>query len=405
MSDAEMREKIAETPVESYSFTYSEEEYNEANKGSLRGFLVRTIVLGFAFAAITAGVVMSDMKGFWSGMLLGWSLLYFVLSLVGFFKARKGWKGTKERICSSVFEYELFDAYMYLTVTRDGERIHFVKLAYENLISKIDTGGLYILNFANQLYVIKKQEIAENSIFHSLKPKAPEKPSKGLKALSTVFVVLTIVTLVCALVSAVAVNINSVGIVRYWWYLLIFLAVPMVSYGFGVFMKGKYNAGRGNIITGLLAVFLIVCVYVSLNNAIDSTKDEKLYSDVQQNISAIESYMGIYLPEPFEYENFTDSVNGVDYEDTAMQFDSAEGDFIEGIITDNEKWSAVLNDETYELVAKVGVADHWDYVCVYNITTDEYNKLPSQEGTYSMAAMYYDMEYNGLYVIEYEYVK
>ncbi len=405
MTDTEVFGKKDNTPLESYSFTYSEAEYNEANKGSLRGFTVRTVVLGVAFAVVTAGVVLSDATNFLGGVLVGWTLLYFVLSLAGFLNARKGWKSTKERICSSVFEYELFDTYMLLTVTRDSERIHFVKLAYENLISKIDTGGLYILNFANQLYIVKKQEIAENSIFHILKPKAPEKPSKGLKALSTVFMVLTIVTLVCALVSAVAVNINSVGIVRYWWYLLIFLTVPIVSYGFGVFMRGKYNAGRGNIITGLLAVFLIVCVYVSLNNAIDSAKDEKLYSDVQQNISAIESYMGIYLPEPFEYENFTDSVNGVDYEDTAMQFDSAEGDFIEGIITDNEKWSAVLNDETYELVAKVGVADHWDYVCVYNITTDEYNKVPAESGVYSMAAMYYDMYYNGLYVIEYEFTK
>ena len=397
MSDAEMREKIAETSLESYSFTYSEEEYNEANKGSLRGFLVRTIVLGFAFAAITAGVVMSDMKGFWSGMLLGWSLLYFVLSLVGFFKARKGWKGTKERICSSVFEYELFDTYMYLTVTRDGERIHFVKLAYENLISKIDTGGLYILNFANQLYVIKKQEIAENSIFHSLKPKAPEKPSATLRGLSKALMVLSIVSGVAGVFFALpkSMSYGALG----WWFLPAFGLIPLISFIFGLYMK-KFGGGKGAVIAGLLAFAFLCGMFYACSTNNDPEKAEEY-----AKIEVIESYMGVPLLRPYSYDNFEGSVNGIDYEDTAMQFDSAEGDFIEGIITDNEKWSAVLNDETYELVVKVGVADHWDYVCVYNITTDEYNKLPSQEGTYSMAAMYYDMEYNGLYVIEYEYVK
>lgn len=263
MSDTEMFEKMSETSLESYSFTYSEEEYNEARRGSLRGFLVRTIILGFAFAAITAGVVMSDLKNFFGGMLVGWSLLYFVLSLAGFLKARRGWKSTKDRICSSVFEYELFDTYMHLTVTRGGERIHFVKLEYENLISKIDTGRLYILNFANQLYIVKKQEIAENSIFHSLKPKAPEKPSATLRGLSKALMVLSIVSGVAGVFFALSKSM-SYGALG-WWYLPAFASLPFVSMIFGFYMK-KFGGGKGAFITGLLALaFLCGMFYASLN--------------------------------------------------------------------------------------------------------------------------------------------
>ncbi len=401
MTDTEVFEKKENMPFETYSFTYSEAEYDEANKGVFKGLLVRTVVFGILFAAVTAGAVIGDLKSFFGGMLVGWTLIYFVISLAGLLGTRKNWKTAKAKICGSVYKYEVFSDHLLLTVTRDGECVHFTKLEYDKLRRKIDTGSLYILDFANQLYLIKKQEIAENSIFHTLKPKAPEKPSKGAKAVSTVFMVLTIITLVCALISAVAVNINSVGVVRYWWYLYIFLPIPLFSYGFGLYMKRKHNSGRGNIIVGLLAITLVVCVYFSFNNI----AKENTYPDKNENISAIESYIGFFLPEPDSYDNFEDRVNGIDYEDTAMKFDSEAGDFIEGIIRNKDNWSAVLTDDTYELVSEVGTLEEWDFVCVYNVTSDEYNKVPENAGTYSMAAIYYDMDANGLYVIEYEYVK
>ncbi len=396
MADTEVFGKNNNTPMESYSFTYSEEEFNEANKSSLRGFTVRTVVLGVAFAAVTAGAVLSDLTTFFGGMLVGWTLLYFVLSLVGFFNARKGWKSTKDRICSSLFEYQLFDTYMLLTVTRDGERVHFTKLEYEKLISKIDTGRFYILNFANQLYIIKKQEIAENSIFHTLKPKAPEKPSATLRGLSKALMVLSVVSGVSG-VLAIGTRMFSVGVVE-WWYLPAFGLIPFVSLIFGFYMK-KFGGGKGAFIAGVLAFAFVLGMFCGTV----SKSDEDI--EKNQQIRKIESYMGAFLPEPFAYENFTDSVNGIEYEDTAMQFYSKDVDYLESVIESSADWSRDFNDETSELVAKVGTADDWDYVCVYNITTDEYNKVPSQKGSYSMAAMYYVMDYNGLYVIEYEYVK
>ena len=401
MADTEVFEKKDNTPLESYSFTYSEAEYNEANRGVFKGLLVRTVVFGVVFAAVTAGAIIGDLKSFFGGMLVGWTLMYFVLSVAGLFRTRQGWKSTKDRVCSSLFEYQLFDTYMLLTVSRDGKQVHFTTLEYDKLISKVNTGGFYVLNFANQLYLVKKQEIAENSIFHTLKPKAPEKPGKGAKAVSAIFMVLTIVTLVCALISAVAVNINSVGVVRYWWYLYVFLPIPLFSYGLGLYMKRKHNFGRGNIIVGLVAIILVISVYFSFNNIAKDTT----YPDKNENIASIESYIGFFLPEPESYDNFKDSVNGIDYEDTAMKFDAEAGDYIEDIIKIEDNWSAVLSDDTYELVSEVGTLEHWDMMTVYNITTDQYNKVPAESGVYSMAAMYYDMDANGLYVIEYEYVK
>lgn len=266
MTDTEVFENKENMPLESYSFTYSEAEYEEVKKGYFQKFLVRVIVLGIALALIIAGIVISDMADIVGGFIAGYSLLYFVISLSGLLKVRKSWKLTKAKICSAIYEYKLFDRHLLLTVTRNGECVHYIKFEYDDLTQKFDVGRFYLFAFSNQLYMVKKQEIAENSIFHTLNPKAPEKPNKGAKAVSVIFIVLTIVTLVCAMFSAVAVNINSIGVVRYWWYPYVFSFVPILSFILGIFMKRKYNSGRGNIFTGILAVVLILCIYFALNN-------------------------------------------------------------------------------------------------------------------------------------------
>lgn len=396
MACAEVFEKNEKTPMESYTFTYTTEEYDEAVRSVLQGYLVRTVVTGILFAAITAGVIMSDMTDFLGGFLVGWTLIYFLMSLAGLLTIRKNWKSTKAKVCSSENKYELFDDYLLFTVTRDGECVHFTKLEYDKLRRKIDTGNMYLLDFANQGYIIKKQEIAENSIFHSLNPKAPEKPSATLKSLSVVLLVLSIVSGVSG-VLLIGSNMFNYGAMQ-WWYLLAFGLIPIASLVFGFYMK-KYGTGKGNVIAGLFAFAFILGVFYA------GYTDEPDRAEEYAQIEVVESYMGVPLPRPHSYDNFQGSINGVDYEDTAMQFYSKEADYLESVIKYSEKWSAVLNNETNELVAEVGVADDWDFVSVYNITTDEYNKVPKDAGTYSMAAMYYDMEYNGLYVIEYEYTK
>ena len=396
MTDTGVFSKKENIPTESYSFTYSYEEYNAACKSNLHAFVVRTAVLGIAFVAITAGVVMSDMTNFFGGFLAGWTLMYFVISLIGLLGTRKNWKIAEAKICSSVYKYEVFSDHLLLTVTRDGESVYFTKLEYDKLRRKIDAGSLYILDFANQTYMVKKQEIADNSIFHTLKPKPPEKPSAPLRRLSKAMLVLSIVSGVSGFVCA-SIQLFSDGTIK-WWYLLAFGSIPLISFIFGIYMK-KYGGGRGNVIAGLF-VLAILCILFCARPINEPEKAEE-YAQIE----VVESYIGVPLPKHYSYDNFEGIVNGIDYENTAMWFHSEEADFIEGIIVDSEKWSTVLTHEISELVSKVGITESWDFVSVYNIISDEYNKVPEDEGTYSMAAMYYNMDSNGLYVIEYEYVK
>ena len=249
--------------------------------------------------------------------------------------------------------------------------------------------------------MVKKQEISQTSVFHSLKPKSPEKPKKIIKVLSSVLMVLTILTLFCAMISAAMVNINSVGIVKYWWYVFLFLPIPVISYGFGVFWKRKYNLGRGNVFTGLIAIIVILCMFLLLNQ----TEPTKNYPDKYQNILSVGSYIDFDLPYPNEYEELSVDAEGVLHKNIFMKFGYFETNEFEELIKDSEIWRAVVSDEMAEITDVIDIPYGWEYCCVYNIANDEYNTVPAENGTYYMAAMFYDMDADELRVIEYEYTK
>ncbi len=382
--------------LESYRFTFTEEENKEIFRLQTHRSLIKTIFIGIVAVAVMVSIIANGTQDAVDGFVLGMELVALLYLALSWIRACRNYSLTSSRICATVYCYELFADYMNIHIFRNDEKVGFRKFYYVDIQRKLDLGKYYLLVFDNQVFIIKKQEIAENSIFHSIKPKESEKPSAALKFLSVLLLVLSIVSGVSGFICA-SVQLFSMGTIK-WWYLLAFSVIPLASFILGIYMK-KYGGGRGNLFAGLFVLVIIFTLFfsVSTKEPVDAEKDSQ--------IEAVESYMGIFLPEPYSYDNFKSSVNGIDYEDTAMQFHSKEGDFIEGIIKDNDKWSAVLTDEIYELVFEVGTAEEWDYVCVYNITNDEYNKMPLKEGTYDMAAMYYDMEYNGLYVIEYEYAK
>lgn len=394
MTDTEVFKKQENMPLESYIFTYTTEEYDEAVRGVLQGYKVRCVVTGILFAAITAGVIMSDFTDFLGGLFVGWTLINFLMSLAGFWAVRRNWKSTKAQVCSSENKYELFEDYLLFTVTRDGECVHFTKLEYDKLCRKMDTGRMYLLDFANQGYIVKKQELAENSIFHTLKPKAPKKPKKSLKGLSVVLMVLSVVSGISG-VLFIGANMFNYGAME-WWYLLAFGLIPIASFVFGIYMK-KYGMGKANVIAGLLAFCFILGVFYA------GYTDEPDLSETYAQVEVVESYIGIDLPNPSYCDSYTDTAEGIEYKDTAMQFHSCE--YLESVIVSSENWSATYSADTTELLSKVGAYRDWDYISVYNITEDEYNKVPEESGTYSMAAMFYYMDENTLYVTEYEYTK
>ena len=393
MADTEVFEKKENIPLESYTFTYTKEEHREAKKNYFSQPTAKIVVLSILVTAIIV-YVLSLSFNFGSGLFVGIEAMWLLFSVLGLVKAKQTWKLSEAKFCSSVYTYELFEGYMFMKVTRENETVHLTKFEYADLRQKIDVGKYYLLNFYNQIYVIKKQEIAENSIFHTLKPKPPEKPSATLRALSVVLLVLSIVSGVSG-VLFIGSSMFNYGAMQ-WWYLLAFGLIPIASLVFGFYMK-KYGTGKGNVIAGLLAFCFILGVFYA------GYTDEPDRAEARAQVEVVGSYIGVDLPNPSYYESYTDSAEGVDYQDTCLRFHSCE--HLESVIKTSENWYAAYSADTTELLSKVGAYKDWDYISVYNVTADEYNKVPEESGTYSMAAMFYYMDDNELYVTEYEYTK
>lgn len=396
MTDTEVFEKKESMPLESCSFTYTKEEYREAKKLYFTPITARVIISNIIMVALVVYVLIRGEFDYFGGLMLGVEGMALYFTLKSLLMASKSWKIIEPKVCSSVYSYELFEDCMFLKITREGETVHLNKFEYSDLRQKFDTGKYYLLNLNNQIYVIKKQELAENSLFHSIKPKEPEKPSKGIRAWSKVLMVLSIVAGVSGVICGFALYFAEA---LHWWYPYIFAIIPIVSFFFGIYMKKNYNGGRGNSLAGFFAALMIFAVFFC-SNSWETTDIQK-----RQQIRSIESYAGVDLPDTRYYESYTDIADGIYYTDTIMQFYNKDVGYLESVIKSDEIWSQTYSADTSELLSEVGAFKDWDFISVYNITTGEYNKVPEDAGTYNMAAMFYYMGDNELCVTEYKYTK
>jgi len=399
MTDTEIFNKTESTPLESYEFIYTEQEYKEARNAYFKGSIIRMLAFGLLMLGVSVWFCTTGTLGFADGLVIGVWAMYLFVSASSLIRVFKSWTDNISKTCSSVYNFMLTEDRLIIDIFRDGERVFYNNFKLADLRQKVDVGRFYLLIFGNQVFIVKKEELSQNSLFHTLKPKEPEKPSKGMVVWSKVLLVLSVIAGVCGVVCAVALHISLGAQAFRWWYSYAFALVPVVSFFFGWHMKIKYNGGRGNTIAGLFAALMIFVSFFGLSSA------EPVDLEQEHQISKIEMYMDIDLPAPSYFDSYTDNADGTEYKDTMMQFNSFDVERLETAIKTDEKWSATYSGDTAELLSQVGAFEDWDYLSVYNITTDEYNNLPEDEGTYEMAAIYYYMDDNQLCITEYEYVK
>lgn len=399
MTDTEVFEKKENMPTESYRFFYTEQEYKEARNTYFKGGIIRTVAFGLLCLGLGIYFCTSGALEFTDGLFIGLWAMYLLISVSSLIRVFRSWTDNMSKVCSSVYNFKLIEDRLIIDIFRDSERVFYNDFKLADLRQKADAGRFYLLVFTNQVFIVKKEELPNNSIFHTLKPKDPEKPSKTLKGFSVALLVLSIVAGVCGMVCAMALHV-SLGVEAFrWWYPYAFALIPVASFFFGWYMKKKYNGGRGNTIAGFFATMMIFCAFFGLGSA------KPVDMEKEYQISKVELYADVDLPNPSCFESYTDTADGIDYRDTFMEFNAFNVEHLESVIKSSENWAATYSADITELLSDVGAFKDWDFISVYNITTDEYNKVPYNEGTYDMAAMYYYMDDNQLYVTEYEYTK
>lgn len=260
------REVSAEEPNEVYRFNFTQTELNEIYRMQRKSVYRKPVlvVLILIFLVIFyLGSSASDMLiGLTCGFLFMASLFY-AKEITAY---KKIWKRNIARIPLSTYEYRIFDDYIVVRICRNNEMIRESK-CYLSEIERIQEAGKWLFfQFGGQSFILRKNELKENSAFYSYMYKNSSKTIE--KSIPNKWRVLSIGLLVASLLSIFA-AIGLVGVASEYnnfnenmWLFFLFVPIPVASLIFGFMMKSKGYQYKKNIIAGIVMTFLL-CIYGS----------------------------------------------------------------------------------------------------------------------------------------------
>ncbi len=412
LSKAEPVEENNNSPKEAYIFKYEKSDLKEVFK-KVRFPLIKNaiiftlvcIVLFIFFAAVEA----NDMI---TGLFLGYVLIGVISHIKGYFIYRKAWKGSENKILQSTYSYEVFDGYFVLNISINEEITRTQKIHFDD-IEKIQTFGNYlILQITGQIYIIKKDALISESEFISFCKNTPNKvemrkPKDKLKTISLLLFVLSICTIWGALIGVATLNGINQAMTENMWVFFLFLPIPIASIVFGFYLKKKGYKYKKNVIVGIIMATLLF-IYGSFTFIFSN-----LYSHSDEPILNAEQVLNIDIPthsriNTQDWTQGTQSIpRGYIYYTSDIFFDDAAVEDFEKNLPSDTKWISDIPNDMVGITSYLCDFETSDYYIIYNKDTKEFNKLPSESGTYVFINVLYNSESNTMKLVEYkiEYTK
>lgn len=252
---------------ESYRFSFDADELNEIYKSQIKLMFYKPFLFtGLAMLSVV-GFIYASVPDILTGILLGIILERAVYFFRSFSVYKKSWKSANEKICRSVYEYQVFEDYFIVYIYRGNEKVRESKCYFSD-IEKIRYNDKYLfMEFGGQLFIVRKSELKENSFFYSFMYKNPTKtiqqnaPDK-YKILSTILLVMSLLSALGAIALVGAVSSYNNLFNENMWLFFLFTPIPIASVIFGFVLKSKGYKYKKNMIIGIImTVFL--CVYGS----------------------------------------------------------------------------------------------------------------------------------------------
>ena len=162
-------------PREEYEFSYTREDFKKAIKLSNISLVKKCIaVVVFSFLCVVVGLFYEPTL-YVGAFLLGVALTStaLILSIVKSNKIQC--KRAEGRFDKNIYSVKAFDDYFNVTITRDNEIVSFYKFNFSD-IEKIEENGDYLyLIVSGTMFIFKKSELTDNSVFYSVIYKNPQK--------------------------------------------------------------------------------------------------------------------------------------------------------------------------------------------------------------------------------------
>ncbi|MBQ8393610.1 MAG: helix-turn-helix transcriptional regulator [Clostridia bacterium] len=412
LSETEPIEENKNEPKEAYFFKYEKSDLQEVFKKACFPLIKRAIIFTLACIVLFIFFAAAEAPDVMLGLLLGYFLIGVISHIKGYFAYGKVWKSSENKILQSTYSYEIFDGYFILNISKNQEITRTLKIYFDD-IEKIQSFGNYlVLQIAGQSYIIKKDALIPESTFITFCNNTPnkveaKKPKDKFKTISILLFVLSICTIFGALMGVAILSGINQAMTENMWIFFLFLPVPIVSIVFGFYLKKKGYKYKKNVIVGVIMAALL-CICGSFTFIFSD-----IYSHSDEPIVNAEQMLDIDIPEHSrintrDWTKGTQSVpRGYIYSTSDIYFDNTAVEQFEKDLPSDTKWiSDIPND-------MVGVTSYFcdiqtsDYYIIYNKETGEFNKLPSESGTYVFINILYNAESNTMKLVEYqiEYTK
>lgn len=405
-------ERKENKPAETYIFQYEKSDFQELFKKVRFPLIKRAMIFILTCLVIFVFFAAANISDLMIGLLLGYFLIGIISHIKFYCSYIKTWKSSEIRILQSTYSYEIFDGYFVLNISRNKEITRTLKFDFED-IEKIQSFGSYlILEIANQSYIIKKEALVPDSIFFTFRKNTQKnqemQPVKDkLKIISILLLILSITTLWFSLIGvSILSEINHKDMPENMWVFFLFLPIPISSIIFGFYLKGKGYKYKANIIAGLIMVALL-CIYGSFTFMFADT-----YSHSDEPILNAEKILNIDIPihSQITTQKYTNGISyprGSVYSTSDIYFKSTAVTDFEKSLPNHPKWITSIPSNLVGITSYLCEITKSDYYIIYNVTTGECNKLPSQSGTYVFINILYNAESNTMKLVEYqiEYTK
>ncbi len=399
-------------PNESYRFTFSNEELNEIYRLQRKSIYKRPIIFTVLCILMIVFSIESSAPDAMIGFAFGMFLIGSVSHIKGIRAYSKAWKNSEERICKSTYEYKVFENYISVNIYREDEKIRESKCFFTDIEQIQQFGKWLFLQFGGQSFIIRKNDLKENSAFYSYMYKNPSRITEKTmnnkwKVFSVILFVASLLSIFGALGLVTVVSSENHLFVENMWLFFFLTPIPIASLVLGFILKSKGYKYKKNIIVGIIMTALL-CIYGSFSFIFANVYD---HSD--EPIIRAEQTIGIDIPEhkqisTQDWTKGTQSVSrGYIYSTSDIYFDNSAVEEFEKQLNNDDKWLSSVSNDLIGITSPMNDYGIYDYVLVYNVDAAEYNKLPNNSGKYRFINILYRLEENQMKIVEYDldYVK
>ena len=394
-------------PVENYVFNFSITELDGIFRMQRKNIWKRPLITAIICVLAVLPFIASSIPQIGTSFFLG----VFFVNLVVFRKELRRYdkfcKNTIPRIAGSTYEYQLYDDYININIYQNDEKTRKIKCYYKDIEKVYRYGCWLFFQIAGQSYIVRQENLKENSIFYSYMFKNPDKtvvnqtPSK-FRTASIILFVASILSIMLGIYLLYGVSeINGLFVENAWAFFLA-TPIPISSIIFGFILKTKGYKYKKNVIVGFIMT-AVLCIYGSFTFVFGSVYD---HSDTP--VIETEQTIGIDIPKytSISTEDMSQWSQRPSGERTLYKseitFNTSQSEEFEKQIRTDDRWLSSVPNDLVGVMTWYRDFTVYDYVLIYNTDTAEFNSLPQNEGTYHFINILYSSEVDRMIIIEYD---